>query len=266
MPSIRIRNSRYLNIRDVFDDEGNPATPIQSPEAPTPFLRSAQSTPQFRDRPTSSPLQQPSNLNDTPLVSPILSPRLSENNRSSRRRSNSRVSAHVLSTYSTLGRSNQWSTEGHGSSSTDALNPLGTPTVSDSPLTPHIVVRRPSTLTVEGSQANVTIQAEGGTPGILERRFPEHAHAGKFSPRPDQDDDEDHHHDDIVEHLDVIGAFCSSSDPRSIAYQRGYARPTSGNLLKFNERCKFYCPVGREATDLPLSCSNLGTLSSASPS
>ncbi|TEB35642.1 hypothetical protein FA13DRAFT_1788259 [Coprinellus micaceus] len=213
MPSIRIRNSRYLNIRDVFDDEGSPATPIQSPEAPTPFLRSAQSTPQFRDRPTSSPLQQPPNLNDTPLVSPILSPRVSENNRSSRRRSNSRVSAHVLSTYSTLGRSNQWSTEGQGSSSTDALNPVGTPRVSDSPLTPHIIVRRPSTLTVEGSQANVTIQAEGGTPGILERRFPEHAYAGKFSPRSDQDDDEDHHHDDIVEHLDVIdpqvGTFSS---------------------------------------------------------
>lgn len=74
--------------------------------------------------------------------------------------------------------------------------------MTGSPQSP--VVKRPPLVSVEGAQTNVTVQAEGGTPGILERRFPEHI--GNYSPSTDQHDEDDHHHDDIVEHLDAIGA------------------------------------------------------------
>lgn len=239
MPSIRIRNSRYLNIRDVFDDEGNQGS-SSSPQAPTPYLRTAQSTPHLRDRPTSLPPRQNAQANETPLMSPMSL--RAPDNRNSRRRSNSRIGAHVFSTYrdSTLSRSNQWSTEGQYSS-TDVLNPQGTPSLSSSPQSP--VVKRPSMVTVEGGQTNlnVAIQGDGGTPGILERKFPENA--GNYSARTDPHDEEDHHHDDIVEHLDAIGAPLLSLAHRHPLLIRTQRRPSGGDFLQPDERSQLHCAV-----------------------
>ncbi|KAF5333456.1 hypothetical protein D9611_002429 [Ephemerocybe angulata] len=203
MPSIRIRNSQYSNIREVFDDQGSPAT---SPQ-PT-----AQTSPQFRDRPTSLPVppssQDALGDNDTPLISPISLQ--APNDRSRRRRSNSRVHSHVMSTYSSLSRAQQRS----GFSSTDVLNPSSSPNTPQIQPQPPALARRPVLETIEGSQTKVAIAGQG-SPGVLGRTFPERIPSRSSRHGDDDyDDNEDrHHHDDIVEHLDAIdpqvGAFAN---------------------------------------------------------
>lgn len=187
MPSIRVRNSPYISVRDIFDDQGS-----QAFQDPSPLLQHA--TPLARNRPTSVPVQDRSTGNDVQLTSPVSLRTPEESWRRRRPRSNSRIQAHVLSTYSSS-RQN-WSTEVQTSSS-EALNPTTSPGTEESQ-TPAI--HHPDLVIVEGSQTNVAIPAGLRSPGILERAFPtEVRHSRSFASRHDEDDE--HHHDDIVEHL-----------------------------------------------------------------
>ena len=97
---------------------------------------------------------------------------------------------------------------------------------------------RTSMISLEGAREDILIPAdEGHEPGRIGSALSLH------SMNPDEPYDDEHHHDDIVEHLDVIGAFlltcgsCSGVDPHS------FCRPSDCHSIDAHKCRKFYCNV-----------------------
>jgi len=212
MPSIRVKSSGYINIRDIFPEARQPG----AASVPASTLSPLSENPAQPTRPFSLPLQpraegvQEQESIDVPLSAPVHLAPTTDSTWTSRRRSNSRVQAHLLGTHSARPRS-QWSTSATiHSSSTDPLY-AQSPTISAaSPTlatqgTPH----SQNLTLLQGRDADIEYASETRSPGILERNFSMDSKEPRSSRPPLADglveQEDDHHHDDIVEHLDVIG-------------------------------------------------------------
>jgi hypothetical protein len=197
MPSIRIRSTYYPHIRDLFhiphdhgeDEPSSPeitASPVQSASGEEPSTSR-----DLSKRAKSAPQLKPPTEENENVLSPVDSLAVVDSMLPLRRpRSEtvaSRIRSHVLDR-SRDSRTFRQSTAPANDSSTEAL---------------HVSPDRTTIFRVEGAQADLLLDNQSvNSQGLVEHAIDDRQSTRRRSRN---------HHDDIVEHLDAIGACLSTS-------------------------------------------------------
>ncbi len=206
MPSVRVRRSQYASLNDrPAQDEQRTLTNIFR----RPTSEPSSDTPEPATSPPGSPVITPASETGSPFLTnspaaPV--PAITVDQpiatlRRGRPRAGSRIQDHLLSRLSSTPLRSQGS--GSPLRSQASVSSLGGSNRTTSPTHFSPI---DGVLTFEGPNTDIQVHSDDGGPGLVGSALSlprsDEANASYQSYHPL----DDHHHDDIVEHLDVIGA------------------------------------------------------------